>query len=65
MGKGGVSRRRLLQTGVAAAAGGAAAMSGAGRDAQAAQIPGPRQTDIAGRKFKAYVRLGTRPAYVE
>ena len=64
-GVGRVSRRRILKAGAAAAAGGAAAIAGASRDAQAAQIPGPRQTDLAGRKFKAYVRVGTRPAYVE
>jgi S-(hydroxymethyl)glutathione dehydrogenase/alcohol dehydrogenase len=62
-----VSRRKLLKAGAAAAAGGAAAMVGATANAggQAAQIPGPRQTDVAGRKFKAYVRAGAQPASVE
>ena len=53
----GVSRRRLLKQGAAAALGGGAASLLAGDALQAQQVPGTvgGANNIAGRKFRAWV----------
>ena len=64
-----VSRRSVLKRG-AAVAGGAALLGGretvaAQAAAQAGGIPGPRQTNLVGAKFRAFVRHGTTSSLEE
>ncbi len=56
----------MLRKSAAAVAGGAAVLGGgAASAAQASQIPGPRQTNLAGTKFRAFVRHGTTASLEE
>ena len=54
-----ISRRNALKKPATALGGGTAAiLGGSGLAAQTPQTPGPRQVNMAGRAFRAFVRRG-------